>query len=101
RKSFFSFNLQVRLLAIIRYSQPSNPLYYVTSMIFRMNKTLITSAIVFVFATALVVIGSGAIQSVQACPNTSSGTATPNANQTTTNNLNTQQLPSQLTTGQA
>lgn len=35
-----------------------------------MDKTLITAAIVFVFATALVVIASAAIQSAQACPNT-------------------------------
>lgn len=66
-----------------------------------MNKSLIIAGMVFVFATALVVIGSGAIQSAQACPNTSSGTAAPNANQTTTNNLNAQQSPSQLATGQA
>jgi hypothetical protein len=61
-----------------------------------MNKTLIIAGIVFVFATSIVVIGSGAIQSAQACPNTSSGTAAPNANQTTTNSLNAQQPPSQL-----
>jgi hypothetical protein len=66
-----------------------------------MNKSLIIAGMVFVFATSLVVIGSGAIQSAQACPNTSSGTAAPNANQTTTNNLNAQQPPSQLATGQA
>jgi hypothetical protein len=66
-----------------------------------MNKSLIIAGMVFVFATALVVIGSGAIQSAQACSNTSSGTAAPNANQTTTNNLNAQQSPSQLATGQA
>lgn len=66
-----------------------------------MNKSLIIAGMVFVFATALVVIGSGAIQSAQACPNTSSGTAAPNANQITTNNLNAHQPPSQLATGQA
>jgi hypothetical protein len=66
-----------------------------THQYFEMNKTLIIAGIVFVFATSIVVIGSGAIQSAQACPDTNSGTAAPNANQTTTNILNAQQPPSQ------
>jgi len=66
-----------------------------------MNKTLIIAGMVLVFASALITIGMGTGQSALACPNTGSGTSAPNTNQTTTNNLDAQLLPSQLTTGQA
>ena len=38
-----------------------------------MNKTVLIVALALVFASAFVVIGNVAIQSAQACPNTSSG----------------------------
>ena len=58
-----------------------------------MNKTLLVTAVVaFVFASALIMIGTGSIQSAHAC----SGTAAQNVNPTTPSNLNAQ-LPSQPT----
>ena len=42
-----------------------------------MNKTVLIAALALVFASAFVVIGNVAIQSAQACPNTSSGTSSP------------------------
>lgn len=56
-----------------------------------MNKTILVTAVVaFVFASALIMIGSGSIQSAHACPNKSSGTAAQNVNPTTPSNLNNQ-----------
>jgi hypothetical protein len=64
-----------------------------------MNKTVLIAALALVFASAFVVIGNVAIQSAQACPNTSSGTAAPNVNPNVPNALNTQP-PSQLASRQ-
>jgi hypothetical protein len=57
-----------------------------------MNKILLVAAAALVFASALILIGSGSIQSAHAC----SGTAVQNVNPTTPSNLNAQ-LPAQPT----
>jgi hypothetical protein len=67
-----------------------------------MNKILFIAGIALVFASALVMIGSIAIQSAEAsgsgCPN-KSGTAAPGVNPNVPNSLNTQS-PSQSAAGQ-
>lgn len=65
-----------------------------------MNKTLIIAGMVLVLASTLITIGIDTGQSALACPSTGSGASVPNANQTTTNNLDAQVLPSQSTIGQ-
>jgi hypothetical protein len=59
-------------------------------------KALLIAALAFVLASALVTIGSSAIQSAQACPNKSSDAAAPNV----PNTLDTQPR-SQLATSQS
>jgi ABC-type oligopeptide transport system substrate-binding subunit len=59
-----------------------------------MNKILLVTAVALVFASAVIMIGSGSIQSAHAC--SGSGTAAQNANPTTPSNLNAQ-IPSQPT----
>jgi hypothetical protein len=61
-------------------------------MILSMNKLLLVTAIVLVFASALMMIGSGSMQSAHAC----SSIAAQNANPNTPSNLNTK-LPAQPT----
>jgi hypothetical protein len=69
-----------------------NLLYSVNSMILSMNKLLLETAIVLVFASALIMIGSDSMQSAHAC----SSTAAQNANPNTPSTLNTK-LPAQPT----
>ena len=62
-----------------------------------MNKTLIITSTMLIFAGVLITTGGGTEHSALACPSTGSGTSVPNANQTTTSGV---QLPSQPATGQ-
>jgi hypothetical protein len=63
-------------------------------------KVFLIAALAFVLASALVTIGSSAIQSAQACPNKSSDAAAPNVNPNVPNTLDTQPR-SQLATSQS
>jgi hypothetical protein len=62
-------------------------------MVPSMNKVLLVTAVVLVFANTLIMIGSPPIQSAHACPNKSNGAAAQNANPTTPSNLNAQLSP--------